>query len=341
MYELNEHLNHINNETRYWLVRTMTGRYYGEYTTRGFIAIRYNEIQLDDLRFLPKKEKPAKKALQSMLKERNDKLKNTSYPSGQLLRFYRDIKTGDVVIVPSSESHEISFGVVESDVYEDTKDIHSTYGCSFAKRRKVKWLKKIQKYKLSASMQLMFNSRHIVSEVTGYSNHIDSFLNDLYVKDGVAHLVLRVKQENELSADDFTFISDLMCLFNEYSNENNLGITSKDIKMKISVQSPGDILAFAQSPYGVALLGLFIMFLKGGTFNINNEYFNFKIEVPKIGEGISKIIKSVNEFLNDRKNRELKEALTDKIKNMEIDAPDDLIKLLDAANKSGSGNLIE
>lgn len=323
----------INDETQYWLVRTMGGDYYNHYVEDGFIAIGYNEITIDDLIHLPQKEKHARKVLKEMLKGRRDKIKNTGYPASQMIRFVRDMKVGDIVIVPASSSYKVTFGTIKSDVYQENKNLHIEGRCPFAKRRDVEWIKTSPRHLLVPELQLMFNSRHIISEVNGYALFIDNFLNDFYHKGELTYLVLRVKQKQTLSADDFTLVGDLMELFNEYSKENNLGLTSKDIGMKMCVQSPGDILAFAQSMGGIAVIGLFIMFIKGGTFSINCKQFHLSVKVPTFGESFSQIASSVNNFLNDSRRRQTIKRLENKLDNMEIETPSAIIKMMKELGK--------
>ena len=231
--ELLKDVKSIKDETQYWLVRTMGGDYYAEYAEyveNKFIAIGYNEITIDDLRRLSPKNKSARKTLQVILKDRRDSIKNTGYPASQILRFTGEIKEGDIVIVPSSASHKVSLGIVKSNVYAETKGIHLEGRCPFSKRRNVEWTRTSPRHLLPTELLLMFNSRHIISEVNGYAPFIDNFLNDFYTKGDITYLVLRVKQEKTLTADDFTLISDLMELFNEYSSEQKfLLLTQKKL----------------------------------------------------------------------------------------------------------------
>lgn len=325
----------INDTTQYWLVRTMGGDFYQQYVEDGFIAIGYNEIKKDDLEHLPEKAEPARKILQEMLRTRRESIRNVSYPASQILRFFRDIKEGDVVIVPSHSSSKVCFGVIQSNLYEETKGVQIQGRCPFSKRRSVRWIKISRRTSLPADLQLMFNSRHIISNVDSYAPHIDNLLNELYTKSGITYLVLRVKQDETLSADDFTLVSDLMELFNEYSKENGMGLTSSDIKMKMSVQSPGDILAFAKSPEGIMVIGLIIMFIKGGNFSGNWGGFNVKAKVPSPGESFAKIVTSVNSFLNDRTKRKTIDKLSRKLDNMEIETPSPIIEMMKELGKEG------
>lgn len=331
--ELTIDIKSIDEETRYWLVRTMGGDYYPQFIQGGFIAVGYNEITVNDLQHLPSKGKLARKMLQDMLKGRRDSIKNTGYPASQMLRFAREMKEGDIVVVPASSSYKASFGVIEGGMYEEERNLNAAGNCPFSKRRSVKWIKTYSRQQLAASLQLMFNSRHIISEVSGYASFIDNLLNDFYIKGDNTYLVLRVKQNETLSADDFTLVGDLMSLFNDYSEEYGLGLTSEDVKMKMRVQSEGDILAFAQSPEGIAVIGLIIMFIKGGTFSMNWGNFTMGTKVPSPGETFTQIATSVNAFLNDRSRRLTIEKLSKKLDNMEIETPDAIITMMNELGK--------
>lgn len=326
--KLIKYIEPIKDETNYWLVRTMGGDFYDEYVDKNFIAIGYNEITVDDLTHLPQKEKPARKILQEMLKGRKESIRNTGYPASQMLRFAREMKVGDIVVVPAPSSYKVTFGVIESDLYQETMNLHAALACSFAKRRNIKWIRTSMRHSLPAELQLMFNSRHIISEISAYAPFIDNFLNDFYTKGDMTYLVLRVKQEGILSADDFTLVGDLMDLFNDYSTKNRLGLTSHDIKMKMSVQSPGDILVFAQSPEAITIIGLFILLIKGGKFSINVGNFHLEAQSPTVGNTFAKIVKTVNDFLNDHTKRKALNKLTKKLDNMEIEAPTAIVDMM-------------
>lgn len=336
--ELAKEIKSIDDQTRYWLMRTMGGDYYPQFYKDGFIAIGYNEITINDIKHLPNKWKVAKKMLQDMLSNRRRSLKNAGYPSSQMLRFAREMKEGDIVIMPASSSHKVSFGILKGKMYEEIENLHSAESCPFSKRRRVEWIKTCPRHKLAPSLQLMFNSRHILSEVGHYASFIDNLLNDFYTKGDNTYIVLRVKQNQNLSADDFTLVSDLMGLFNEYSEEYNLGLTSEDVKMKMRVQSEGDILAFAQSSQGIAVIGLIIMFIKGGTFSMNCGGFNMETKVPSPGETFAKIVSSVNNFLNDRRRRVTIKKLSKKLDNMEIETPSSIIAMMNELGKENNSD---
>ena len=57
----------LNQDTKYWMVRTMSGSYYGDFLRNGYIAVGYNDISLDVINSLPANENLAKE----QLKEKN------------------------------------------------------------------------------------------------------------------------------------------------------------------------------------------------------------------------------------------------------------------------------
>ena len=70
---------------------------------------------------------------------------------GQIARFLLEIKAGDFVIVPDSNTEYIYYGVVEEDSYFFSNGVD---GCPFLHRRKVKWHKEpIQRSQFSVPFQ--------------------------------------------------------------------------------------------------------------------------------------------------------------------------------------------
>jgi restriction system protein len=322
----------VEKDTHYWLVRTMGGDFFYEYLSRGYIAIGYNEITLNEIKFAStfgekageqlKKIVEAKEALKKQSDDEDEI--NAQYATTQLLKFYRDIQIGDVIVIPGRNSDDIAFAKIESGVYEEPNVSKLEGVCNFAKRRKIHLLHKTTRTELNPKLQLMFNSRHIVSNVDGYASYIDSSISDFYAKDGYTNLVLRVREEDNLRASDFGLVPALVELVKDFSEENKLEINTDDIKAKMCVQSPGDILMFATSWEGITLIGLFILLLKSGELSYSKES-GFKI---KVGD----ILRSASEFLDRRRDRKFKKAMQDKLENMKIETPKDLTAIMKEFN---------
>lgn len=321
--ELLNSIDQINPEKKYWIVRTMGGAFYKEFVANGYVAIGYNEVSINEIKFSLTHEHEAQKVLTNIIENKgildeNNNPINSSYASSQLIKFYRDLHVGDTVFIPGESSNELSIGVVTSKTYK--ADLHKeSSGCKFEKRININWIKHTSRQNLPPILQLMFNSRHIVSNVDSYAEHIEAFTKDFFKKNNVTYLVLRVKNENEISWKDLTVINDLFDILKMYVKENNCPVDVDGIKMKISVQSPGDIIMYALSEPGIILLGLIVVFITGGQFKIDRIGF----DVSARG-----LIASIGDFLDRRTDRKVREAVSDKLKNLEIQDPNDLLKFL-------------
>ena len=108
----------INENRKYWFVRTVGGTYYSHFLNGGYVAIDYSDISKKFLDELPEKEESALISLKTAYKDRHPNAKNAGKHAAQLYRFYRGIKEGDVVIIPSPDSNELSFGIVKGAMYE-------------------------------------------------------------------------------------------------------------------------------------------------------------------------------------------------------------------------------
>ncbi|MDD4592944.1 MAG: hypothetical protein PHG06_21365 [Parabacteroides sp.] len=335
-FELKDLMPEILQERRYWLVRSMGGDYYGEYISRGFIAIGYNEISLNEIKLSISKDEGALKELKSIIDSKTLNEEDLDYykrfGAPQLIRFYKEIKEGDIVIIPSAQSYKIAIGIVESNTYEllDKDLSFNTDSCQFKKRRKITILKELSRNSLNPEMQLMFNSRHAISNVDKYAEFIDGCIRDFYQKGDITYLVLRVRQENEIRAVDFNLVPEIINLIEEFSIENDLAFDKDIVKMKICVQSPGDILVFAQKPEFIFLVGVVITFLKGAQIDLG-KFASFKI--PSAAENTAHIIKTFGEFLDRRQDRKFNETMRQKVENMDIENPDDITKILSEFHK--------
>jgi len=92
---------------------------------------------------------------------------------GQIARFLLEIKAGDYVITPSSDTEYIYYGVVQEDpsyFYSDGKD-----GCPFLHRRKMKWNKTpIQRSLFSVPFQNTIRSSLTVFNISHKSNFFET-----------------------------------------------------------------------------------------------------------------------------------------------------------------------
>ena len=331
MNELNlsnllDNTSNIPENRNYWLVRSMGGDYYDDFYQNRYVAIGYDEISLKEVKFAHSFGVDASPKLKEIFASKhpkketnNDDKLNASYAAAQLLKFCCELKEGDLVIVPGKSNEKvIAIGIVDGKVYEE-KDSNLLQNCPFVKRIKISWIKQYNRKQLNPQLQLLFNSRHIVSSANNYSQFIDSTTGNFYRKGKMTFLVLNVQTKKEIAVTDFLFVGDLLSLVKEYSDENSLGIDVDEINMKVCVQSPGDIIMYALSPAGISILGLLILLLNGGKFSIEK----WGLDISTKG-----IIQHISEFLDKRKDRQRQKALIKKIETLKIENPEDLCKIL-------------
>lgn len=320
---------HINSEAGYWLFRTMTGDFYQEYTQGDFIAIGYNEITKSDLANLPVSQSMALESLKEMLKNRNDEGINASYAASQLLRFTRSLREGDFVIVPSEGAARVSFGIIEEgELYEETNGIHLAGRCPFIKRKKIKWCREQARNTLNPRLQLLFNSRHIITDASNYASYIDSIFNDFYIKNSDAHLVLGIKTHNQISTNEFFALNQLFYIANRFCMENGVEAGDAEIIMKIQMESPGSMRFNSTAMFKITVVAMLILAINGGGFHFTNGDVNVDLSTPGA-------LKNISDFLDREVDREIKSSIKNTLDSLEIKSPKDLeviIRLLSEQN---------
>lgn len=326
--ELVEDIKNIDSEQNYWMVRTMSGTYFDEFFSGNYIAVGYNAVTLADIKLLPHSDSTAKEVLKAMFQDRYPNLRNTGYPVAQLLRFSRDIKSGDIVIIPSSGASNVAFGTVVGDMYEEEHPlIDIDHHCDFKKRYHIDWKYNTVRNSLPPSLQLMFNSRHILSDVNSYAPYIDSIMNDCYVKDDILHLVLKIQTQQEVSLDDFCDIKAISILIEDFCRRNGIPYEEALI-MKIQMESPGWLRLSTKNIFKLLVFGLFITAMTGGGLRYNTDS-GFELYT----NGISG---AINDYLDRAADRNLVNSAARAMDSLKIKSPDDMkpiIEILKAKNE--------
>lgn len=311
-----EYLESSTAQRNYWMVRTMGGDYYGDFIRHGYVAFGYDEVTLDDLSALSTNPNMAKEQLKAIFANRCNNISKYGYYASQLLHFYREIKVGDIVAIPSNSSAHVAIGIVESDMYEEQNPVYdSEHICQFKKRRRVAWKVYCRRSKLPPMLQLVFGSRHPISNISSYAQYIDSMLSDCYYKDEQIHLVFRIKTTRNVNMDDFFNLYQLKLLAKQYCQEIGHPIT-EDIDMKIQMESPGRLLLSTKGVFGLLAIGLIFVAISGGGIECSREGgFNMYT---------NGMLESVSDFLDRRADRQLVESVRRSIDTMKIDAGKDL-----------------
>ncbi|ADB41288.1 restriction endonuclease [Spirosoma linguale] len=268
---------HVDPKRRYWLVRTEGGDLYDHFRHDSLIAIGFNQISLESIDESIKRggDKPVN-FLAEIIRAKMPDYRLPRYAAGQLLRFVKEIKRNDIVLIPSFGSQKITIGevletpiTIDNDAYNVIQPKDGPMVSNYTKRRKIKWLKEVSRNRLDPVLYKLLYSHHIVSEATPYANPIDNLLNDFYVKGKETHIVLEVTTKHDIAARTlFDMGSSLLDLVDQFCKDNELGIDTSDVDIKLSLRSPGKIELTTKKAGIAALLGIIIVGIVGGGFNM-------------------------------------------------------------------------
>ncbi|WP_308722520.1 hypothetical protein [Paenibacillus polysaccharolyticus] len=327
----------IPEDRKYWLVRTQSGEFYDEFFHDGFIGIGWNEFSDID-KFL-NTEKDEMTGLISITYKPEDEAEKPPQPGriyGQIHRFLFELNINDIVMIPSGNSSHISFGIIESDTYiEEVSETGLDMGlCPFIKRRKVNWIKTVQRDKLDPYLYRMMQAHQAISNANDYANYIDRTLHSFYLKGDKAHFVVDVKQEKQIPAVDMiTYVSTLLDIVPLIENPENPETTfqKEDVDLKLNVQSPGMMEFISHSPYVMMILGMVVVGLVGGSFKFKNtngkkESTN---EVELQSEGIIEKVFKYIKHKDEHKLKEIKQQHTIYKDKLKAELPKELTEKLD------------
>lgn len=301
----------INPERQYWLVRTDGGNLWEQFKVEGFIGIGWNEFsdknkfKLDDNQ---EKEILLKEEIRS--KYETDKPGTIINP---IRRFMFDMKIGDIIMIPSEGSNIITFGEISSDfyLYEMTDEDIDEEKCDYIKRRNFKFLKEVNRPDLDPILFKMFQAHQVISSANNYASVIDRTLESIYIKDGISHLKIDVKTKDPIKGKSLYMLQKL--IFDELD-------VSKDVDMKINVQSPGFLEFISNNIWNLIFIILGINVIIGG-----GKMFGF--EVP----GIMNIFSKRKEYKRAEKQQQfeqhkeifeqMKDMYGEDLKKLHIETP--------------------
>lgn len=321
----------ISESKNYWLVRTSGGKYYAEFRTKGFIGMNWENVSLEDIDKLTVDELSYK-----IKKEFPDK-PSPGHAANQLRIFKNQIKKGDTVVITGYGSNKFSIGeVTEDECYfeEVTKEAIEANPklCPHQKRKKVKWIKEVHKWDVDMPMfKLLQHAQHTITDANEYKDVIESMVNNFYIRGDYAQLSLSVKKEGNIPVTSFfelgKEILDLAKDFNDFSE--NYYIDLDTIETMINVNSPGKI-KFKGPMTFVLAFGILIVGVAGGGVKLktpsNSEPGNYELTT-------NGVISEISTFLNQQQSRKHKDVILNQyLDELDVNTPDELIKLLDAVN---------
>lgn len=285
----------FNSRSNYWLVRADGGKFYEDFKYNHFISIHHNEVGLNDLstdELLFTAEKTIeyyKKQINDIYQDRNLSKHQITFTAKRLYSFIEEMDVGDYVIVPSFKSNYFLIGQIISDVYEDpeAERIKLTHGYERSrdiKRRKVKWINEIPRYKVNPKfLYSTLTVHHTISNITELSKYVDGLISPIFFKDGKLNLWLRVNTPKGISSaswkDFYVVIDDVK---NPVINEDIIATSNVESPGYITLQSIGQFFSTNHGMFSSGLISLAILFgkvsIKGVEINgILPAYRQYKI----------------------------------------------------------------
>lgn len=309
----------INKDRNYWFVRTQGGEYFDDFYFDNFIGIEWDEIC--DIEFIKNNDS---EILKGVVHKEYPSNKQPGYVANRIKTFVCDMKKGDIVLIPSSNSERIAFGEIcddeifiydgreELDFFDAMEDENNEIKekTILKKRRKVKWIEVINRRDLDPYLYKIIYSHNTIVNAKPYEVFIDRALYPIYIKENKGYLTYRVTTNEDISGIDISeFILENLSLMQEIAKEKEININKRDVTSKINVQSPGDI-QFIGPVFCIFIMATASVAIFGGEVGA----FGLKFKT----EGLSKNILEWYKIIQEKKEKTEVKKLQETIDNLKI-----------------------
>lgn len=295
----------IPSDIGHWLLRADGGRYYEDFSFNDFVAISDNEIKLHSLKRLDK-DSIAGITIDHIKKLYSDQYHEWSnqkiaHAAGRTHRFYKGIKKGDLILVPSRRSTHFLLGVITSEVYEVTEDDikpvkEVSYSiCNYHKRRNVYWVKEVARKEISDKLYWILSAHQTIFNLEEDKDYINQLLSPIYVYNNNCHGTIKINKHTNINTDEWF---QLHSIIKTYSDQ-----TDDEVFVKSNVQSPGLIEFVSNNPEIVFSI---VMLLSAGVAGkINFGVFKFEGILPFI-QSYKKNQKELDIMEEEYKSKQIK-----------------------------------
>jgi restriction system protein len=315
----------ISKSANYWFVRTEGGSFYNAFIESNSIALGYGKIGVNQITALSSQNRS--KGLQRLVKINYPDNKRPGLAASQILRFFRDIRKNDYVIIPSSESKEIYIGqVMDNEIFEQPIRIENETFEEYSKRRNVQWLKRVKRSRLNPNLLGILYTHQTISKVNNYAPWIDPVLFDFFRKGEDFHYVISIKRKNQIHARVlFKACSDLLDVADQFSILHNFKEETSDIETRINLNSPGTVELIGRAARFMFVIAAIVVFLNGGGVSLKVDSLGLDLNLETNG-----LIHSLSDFLNNQADQNIKKALADRIQELNIDDPEVISQIIKA-----------
>lgn len=335
----------IPSDTRFWMIRTKKGYFYDEFISKKFVALAWNNIdQKTDF------SESSKEHLKDDIMLEFPKISRPSTVINKCIHFIKEVKPGDILVIPSKGSQYITFAKA-GDYFEDdsktvelektvinridNKDVDiNDVSCPYKKRRHITLLRTLKSEDVNYSLYRAISNYHGISNFDTYSTQILNHLYNYYVFHNDVMLVYNIRLKTSIRPRELTKLLYVStdCL--------SMIVPEDKISTQLSLHSPGDIIFYLKDCFDfvkdnwIVFFGMLVFFGGGNILTFN---------VPGVIEIIKNLIKARSEIRQSKSDADLKELeviskrieICEKLRQCNIQ-PEDILKPLDELITSSS-----
>lgn len=310
----------------YWMVRTDRGKNYDPFLQHGIVALRLPYVStafVSQLVHSNMNESDAithiKSHFQGLLNNPNNagqaslgEIKEPSTLSkraSQLYSFCLKMRSGDIVLIPSSDSTNISIGLVDGDEMLINDRLNEEYPIA----RKVKWINQISKTRLEPGLYRAIGNHQAMTNISKYSESLERNYGSCFMMDGVCHYVITFNSE-QIPADKFfglgqTLLNTLKLISEQY----NLQIDVRSINLTMNLNSPGRI-DFKSTVLVAVLMMAILSSCSGGEITYDNVLHG-------VSDTFTELVQKVSDFFGARgDNVQMSDTISDYLNGMDAQA---------------------
>lgn len=348
MYNINEaldtiveRLEPIPSTKRYWLIRTKSGSLYDTFRKNNFVGLDHSQVSLQDLSYLRKFYNEDSMFLNGIkdnlfnhyteLKEKTGKEikdRTISIKANQIYKFYQKVRKGDMVIIPSYSSTKVAFGVIKENFIASFSS-EEVEKFDFSKQflnKRVQWINDFDRSNLDPNIYKMFSAHQAITEVGKYADVIERTLEDFFILDNEAHLIINVQKKDGINAKSlFGLGYNFLNLIDDIVADLGIeGISSNDFEVEVNINSPGKIDLKSKIKKGT-VFALIVLAAFGGGY----ESDAFKLKTEGLPGLVVAITDAINSYKDKEQDRAMQKEIFEQYKNkLEIKNPDDFVKIM-------------
>lgn len=233
--------------THFWMIRTKKGYFYNEFLSKRFVALAWNNIS-QETDFSESNKDSLKDDILMTFKE----IHRPSTVINKCHSFIYEIKTNDILVIPSAKSSYITFALAGEYYEDDSKTLEleqnviyridnhdvdiNDVSCPYKKRRHMTLLRTVKNEELNYSLCRAISNYHGISNLDSYSKQILNALYNYYMFGNDMSFVLNVRKQTPIGPRSINNV-----LYG--TTELLTSIASEEcISTQVSLNSPGDIV---------------------------------------------------------------------------------------------------